>query len=141
MNITKEKEWEYIARFDSFIKRVIKNHRINLWKSRKHITDNEKPMSECSQRELLQTQSSIWDFLDVYEVKVLGYLLKIRGSEIFTALHTLEENKRTIILLYYYLGMNDNEIALRLHLERRNVTRIRNQSLATLRKLLGGVSI
>lgn len=98
-------------------------------------------MSECSQRELLQTQSSIWDFLDVYEVKVLGYLLKIRGSEIFTALHTLEENKRTIILLYYYLGMNDNEIALRLHLERRNVTRIRNQSLATLRKLLGGVSI
>lgn len=136
MNLTKEKEWEYRARFDSFIKKVIKNELRNLWKAKRYIAKHEKAWDDCSQSEMEQIHVPTLDPLEVYEMKVLGHWVEIHGSEIFSALHTLAEDKRTVILLYYYLGMNDSEIAKRLDLGRRNVTKIRNRTLNLLRRIM-----
>ena len=53
-------------------------------------------------------------------------------------LKTLPKDRLEIILLYYFLGMNDPEIAAHLNLLRRTVAYRRTSSLQELKKFMEG---
>jgi len=57
-----------------------------------------------------------------------------------TALRTLPQRKRDIILLYYFLDLSDGEIGERLNLVRSTVQYQRTSILRELKKMIEGVS-
>ncbi|MEG1884551.1 MAG: sigma-70 family RNA polymerase sigma factor, partial [Clostridia bacterium] len=60
--------------------------------------------------------------------------VSVENDRLSEALRRLPEQKRTIILLYYFLGMNDGEISQRLHLPQKNITKTRQRTLNSLKK-------
>ena len=66
---------------------------------------------------------------------VMGNDILVRDEKIAEALNSLPENRRDIILLAYFLDMNDREIAERLNLICSTVQYRRTSTLRKLKKL------
>ena len=64
--------------------------------------------------------------------------VEVKDAELAGALAALSEERRTIILLSYLLGMTDPEIARQLNLNRSTVQLRRTSILKELRKLMEG---
>lgn len=66
--------------------------------------------------------------------KVLEYDIEVRDPRIAMALKKLTERKRDIILLYFFMDMNDVEIAESMNLVRSTVCEHRKRSLEILKE-------
>ena len=66
---------------------------------------------------------------DAYGIPVV-----VTGDDLARALAELSEKKRNIILLYYFLGMHDWEIAKQMHVVRQTVSKHRTKILQELRR-------
>ena len=69
---------------------------------------------------------------------VLNVPLEIKNGSLAWALSILTTERRSIVLLAYFLDMKDEQIAKRLNLSRSVVQRRRTSTLEELRKLLEG---
>ena len=77
-------------------------------------------------------------FKDAYSFNVLGYDITVSDLSLAEALDTLPADRRDIILLSYFLDMNDREIAQRLNLVQRTVNYRRTSTLQELKKFMEG---
>jgi DNA-directed RNA polymerase specialized sigma subunit len=68
---------------------------------------------------------------------VLGQDVIVKNERIAEVLQSLDERRRDIILLFYFLDMNDREIGEKLNLIRATVQYQRSATLKELKKLLG----
>lgn len=111
--------------FDTYCKRILKNESSDYHRRLNVLMKHEIPLSELPQ-EILQ-QLAVWDeyFKDTYRFEAKGF-------EIFVA------DGLEIVLLYYFLGMSDPEIAAHLNLVRRTVAYRRTSSLQELKKYMEG---
>ena len=66
----------------------------------------------------------------------MGMEIEVLDADLVRALSTLPTDRRTIILLSYFLEMQDEEIGDRLGLSRPAVQRRRTSTLDMLRKIL-----
>lgn len=79
--------------------------------------------------------------MDEYEVEyhrfqIHGYDIEVKDALIAEALQSLTERKREVILLSYFLDMNDVEIARELHLVQSTIHEHRKRSLELLKEIM-----
>ena len=65
---------------------------------------------------------------------MLHYPVTVENDRLSEALRLLSEEKRTIILLHYYLDMSDLEISRLTHTQQTQVKKTRQRTLFDLRK-------
>lgn len=123
-------------RFDSFCKSVLRNHARNydqmLYRRRKRECFSE----DICEDKRFQRFFSVAPFQDTYVFRVLDMEVSVEDVLLGEALKELSEERRTIVLLSYFLDMTDSEIGAYLHLIRRTVSYRRGTTLKQLKKYL-----
>ena len=96
--------------------------------------NRETVMSELSPEELVQLAAVDEYPSDTALFDILRYTISVESNLIADAIIALSEEKRNIILMSYFLDMNDKEIADTLNMIRQTVHYKRTSSLNELRK-------
>lgn len=122
--------------FDSFCKKILKHEARDYYKHLQYRREHEISFSGLSGEEL--EQFAVWDryFEDTYRFEVMGFEVAVADELLGEALKSLPQDRLEIILLSYFLGMTDPEIAGRLNLVRRTVAYRRTSSLQDLKKFM-----
>jgi DNA-directed RNA polymerase specialized sigma24 family protein len=122
--------------FDRFAKLVIAGEAKKHKKELVRRSSNEKLFSELSQQE--QDRLCIKDIYpsDYHCFTVAGYDVLVENEAVGEALSDLPKEKREVILLAFFLGMNDGEIAACFDRVRRTVCYQRTSSLKQLKDFL-----
>lgn len=134
-SLCKQREHE----FDAMVKRVCSDERKDFMKSLSRRMNRETLFSELEEAQLYVIPQQADE--DEYAVLldqflVLGFSIDVRDRLIYKALSQLDETRRNIILMFYWLEMNDREIAEAIGYQQRNVNRIRHSTYRKLRELL-----
>lgn len=122
--------------FDAYCTKTLKYAARTIYRQRTRLAEHEVSLSELpdSGANLFATAD---DFItDAQRFSVLGYDIAIKSELLAEAVRLLPEARRDIILLYYFLGMNDREIAETLGLIRGSVQYHRTTALKLLQKIL-----
>lgn len=124
--------------FDSFCKRILKNETRDYHRHLQYLREHEILFSELPEETL--EQLAAWDryFEDEYHFEVMGLEIAIADELLAEALQTLPQDRLEIVLLSYFLGMSDPEIADQLNLVRQTVAYRRTSSLQALKKFMEG---
>ena len=128
-------EWQIRCAFNAFCKRVLKNAAIDIYNERRRQQSKEKNFSELTSQEAHQLYS-----IDNYsEDNTEDFQLadkKITTNLLAEAMHTLPEEKRNTVLLYYFLHLSDMEISQQLNVPRSTVQYRRTSALERLKRFL-----
>ena len=122
--------------FDSFCKRMLKNEMRDYYAEINRRKKYEVSFSELSAAELEQLCAYDEYFADGHSFDVLQEQIIVKDDTIAEALAALPQNKRDIILLSYFLDMNDGEIGKKLNMVRSTVQYRRASILKELKKIL-----
>jgi RNA polymerase sigma factor (sigma-70 family) len=122
--------------FDSFCKSVLKNTAHEQYRKQQRKKEQEVMFSELSDSELaaLATFDAYGTTETVFDVG--GDEIVVSDGDIADALKELPQEKREIVLLSYFTGMTDREIAERMDILRRTVTNRRTSSLRELKRIM-----
>ncbi len=120
--------------FDSLIKKVLREKSRDIERSRQRLVDNESTFSELSDREKVQLYTK-----DKYSSEetwfcVWGHHVEIQDELLAEAVSSLSEEMQDILLLSYFLEMNDREIAELMNMIQRTVQRRRTSSIEIIRE-------
>ena len=122
--------------FGSFCVRVLKNAARNIQRDYARLRDQEKGLDDLNASELEQTATVDKYFMDEHVFEVLGLPVVVTGDLLAEAIAQLPRDKRDVILLSYFVGMNDREISERLNVVRQTISKRRLTTLKELRKYL-----
>ena len=114
------------------IKGTLKQKRKQLSKRSRH----EVLFCEMNEIEMNPPTTIDEHFFDMTIFQVLNFTVYVSDEKIGTALCKLSARQREFILLYYFLDMNDKEIAKLYHLSRSAISYTRNKGLEKLKILL-----
>lgn len=123
-------------RFDSFCKSVLRNHARNYDQVLRHRRKRECFSEDICEDTRFQRFFSVAPCQDTYVFSVLGMDVNVDDAFLGAALQELSEERRTIVLLSYFLDMTDGEIGAYLHLIRRTVSYRRDTTLKQLKQYL-----
>lgn len=124
------------CRFESCLKKVVrhvvKDYQQGL-KRRK-----EKEVSFCELPEIVVENFAVWDDYetDYTLFNVCGNDIRIFDDELAKALRKLSDRNRENLLMYYFLEMNNEEIAKIQNITRSGVFQNRHNALNLMKKLL-----
>lgn len=122
--------------FDTLIKKVLAGEAKNLKAAMAKQKTREVYFSELSEN-LIESFGNCDEHLcDYISFEINGFDIAIRNELLAEAVIHLSERKRNIILMSYFLDMNDYEIAELLNLVRSTVTYHRVSALAKLKKYM-----
>lgn len=126
--------------FDSFCKKVLKNEARDYFKHLKSRRKYEVSLDDLSPSEL--ERLSVLPHYNCSDTvfEVLGLVIDVSDLDLVEALKKLPSDKRDIILLYYFLEMNDQEIANHLDLLRQTVQYRRSITLKMLKQILEDIN-
>lgn len=124
------------CRFDSFCKKVLKGELVDYHRHMTYLRKHEVMLSELSEKTLSQLYT-----IDEYDMEndcfqVLGYDIAVKDELIAEALQALTEKKRNVILLSYFMDMNDTEIAKEMNLVCSTIYEHRKKALDLLKKAM-----
>ena len=124
--------------FDAFCKKVLCCEARTIYRQMARLADHEISLTE-----FYEDGANLFSFEDEYDLgnqqfSVLGFDIAIKNDLLAEALRLLPEQRRDIILLYYFLGLNDREIAELLNVLYRTISYQRTSSLKKLRKIMEG---
>lgn len=122
--------------FDSYCKKILKNEARDYYDYLKIKRNNEVSLNNLSEEELEQIVVIPSYFSVTLISNLLGLSILVDDIDIANALMKLSEDKREIILLYYFLDMNDREIAKQLNAIQQTINYQRNTTLKELKKIL-----
>lgn len=110
------------------------------------VVDYNRYLKYRSKHEIMFSEMSVKQLNDLSEddnydedicfLKVCEYDVKIKDTLLAEAIKTLTKRKQDVILLSYFLEMNDAEIARKLNLVRSTVNEHRKRSLEILRQVI-----
>ena len=134
LELTQSQKKTVRHQFDSFCRKVLREEARDYIRERKRLAEREVPLSELSDEQMerlfvLDEYLSEQNYFDVQ-----GYHIIIRDDRLAEALSSLSDEKREIVLLSYFLDMNDREIGEKLNMLRYTVQRRRTSSIAEIRK-------
>lgn len=124
--------------FEAFCKAVTRNKARDIQRALARQATRETEFSAMAAQQL--DSLSYDDEYFTRQFSVLGVEVDVRSELVAEALDMLSEDRRRIILLYYFRKMNDREIGEAMHLIRETVQYRRTSSLGQLRKILEGKS-
>ena len=92
----------------------------------------------CELPEIVVENLAVWDDYDTdYTIfNVCGNDIRVYDDELAEALKQLSERNRETLLMYYFLEMNNEEIAKKQNISRSGVFQNRHNSLVLMKKLL-----
>lgn len=124
------------CQFDCKLKRVVKNIVRNYRKELRRRRNKE--ISFCELPEIVVEKLAVWDDYETdYTIfNVCGNDIRVYDDELAEALKQLSERNRETLLMYYFLEMNNEEIAKKQNISRSGVFQNRHNSLALMKKLL-----
>ena len=122
--------------FDSFCRKVLREKARDLKRADARRAKRELPLS------LYVEKAESFGHLDKYpsgqySFTAAGYAFRIQDGELAEALASLGEEERSVILLAFFLEMNDREISEAIHMPPRTVQRRRTAALRKLQTKLG----
>jgi len=114
-------EWQVRCAFNSFCKRVLKHEAVDAYNQKRKQQAQESTFSNLTPQEKNQLYT-----LDNYDEDENTQVFQVAGKKITSkllgdALFTLPENKRIVVLLYYFFQLSDVEIGQILQLPRSTV--------------------
>ena len=130
-------QWQIRCAFNGFCKRTLKNEAINA-----HRDTKKQQLYETVFSDLSPNEEAMLCTYDVYFTDDAGEKsFCVAGREItvkflLEALESLSEEKRDAILLYYFFGMNDAEIAKIRNVSRSTVQYRRKSAFKLLKMVL-----
>lgn len=137
MNEPTRTEWEIRCAFNGFCKRALKNEAINAHKETKRQQIREVTFSDLSPQEEKQLYTYDSYFADdEAEASFCVAGKEITAKLLAEALHSLPEEKREAVLLYYFFDMSDAEIAMLHAIPRSTVQYRRTSSFELLKRYL-----
>lgn len=122
--------------FDRICKLALKGEKIDYIRHMEYLHKNEVMISELSQEELNQLFVQDEYDLESFRFQVLNYDIEVKDSLIAEALTLLTKKKRDVILLSYFMGMSDAEIARKMKLVRSTVNEHRRRSIEILKEVM-----
>ena len=122
--------------FGGFCVKVLKNEAGCIRREYARLRDREKSLDDLNASELEQTATVDKYFMDEHVFEVLGLPVVVTGDLLAEAIAQLPRDKRDVILLSYFVGMNDREISERLNVVRQTISKRRLTTLKELRKYL-----
>jgi RNA polymerase sigma factor (sigma-70 family) len=122
--------------FDSFCKKVLRGTVRNHYSAQKQRAEREANFSDLSETELAKLATVDAYSTDETMFDVMGEAISVKDIDLADALKQLSPDKLEIVLLSYFMGLTDREIAECLDMARRTVAYRRTSSLRELRKLL-----
>lgn len=122
--------------FDSFCKKVLREEGRDYERQLAHSLEQEITFSDLS--EAILSQIGVMDEYpsDHTYFDVLDYRVAVRNNQLAKALASLPSKKRDVVLLAFFLDMNDAEIAEKFNVVRTTIQRRRTSSLAELKSRL-----
>jgi len=130
-------EWQKRCAFNGYCKRALRNAASNARRDTGRRQIKEVSFSDLTPEETEQLYT--YDNYFVEEATEPGYCVggkKITAKLIADALHTLPNEKRKAVLLYYFFGMTDVEIGELLDIPRSTVQYRRTSSFELLKNFL-----
>lgn len=130
-------EWQTRCEFNAYCKRTLRNELIDASRERKRRQRREVTFSDLTPHEEKQLYTVDKYFVneDKEETFCAGDL-KITAKLLAEALHSLPEDKRQAVLLYYFFNMTDVEIAEAMKIPRSTVQYRRTSSFELLKRYL-----
>lgn len=124
--------------FDRMCKLVLRNTLIDHKRQAKYLQDHEILFSSLSSKEQ-KTLCVVDEYaLDICMFHVLDYEVEVKNSVLSDAIKELPIKKQDVILMAYFLGMSDAEIARQMKLVRSTVHEHRRRSLELLKVHIEG---
>ncbi len=116
--------------FDAYIKKVLRNHARTLYTAQARQRKRECTLEQAPLQKLA--------YCDRYTLSggsfdLHGATILVEDDDLYHALCTLSQEKREIMLSYYFLRMSDREIAQTLQRPRETVKSIRRRTLQQLK--------
>lgn len=122
--------------FGAFCTRVLKNEALRIEAEYSRTSDREKPFNDLSENEIAQLKSIDKYFENSHVFEVRGLPVVVVGDLLAKALSELSKEKQEIILLSYFLDLNDREIGERTNAIQQTVSKRRHRILKELRTIL-----
>lgn len=129
---------EIIGRYDSYIKKSLKNELrtgIRLAKMYHSRVVNFSEMSKSDENKLVKNdQYNFCYFKEKFDTRTFDVL--IRDELLYEALCSINSKARIIILLKFWVGLSDQEIGQVLRMNRVSVTKNKNKTLIMLKNIM-----
>lgn len=122
--------------FDCFCKKTLRFAARDVHEARQRRKRKELLFSEMSIADQNKLVSFDEYFTEEWTFSLFGATVAVRDEWLAIALHDLSEFRRNVILLSYFLGLSDREIAELLSSKRANIQYHRSMALAQLRESL-----
>ncbi len=130
-------EWQKRCTFNGFCKKVLKNEAIDAIRENRTRSRREVTFSDLSPQEENQLYTCDQYFVnDEAEKSFFVAGREITAKQLADALHSLPEEKRQAVLLYYFFDMTDVEIAELMKIPRSTVQFRRTSSFKLLKRFL-----
>lgn len=130
-------EWQKRCTFNGFCKKVLKNEAIDVIRENRTRSKREVTFSDLSPQEENQLYTCDQYFVgDEAEKSFFVAGREITAKQLADALHSLPEEKRQAVLLYYFFDMTDVEIAELMKIPRSTVQFRRTSSFELLKRFL-----
>ena len=129
-------EWQTRCEFNAYCKNTLRNELIDACRERKRRLRREVNFSDLTPHEEKQLYTVDKYFENGEEEAFCAGGLKITAKLLAEALHTLPDDKRQAVLLYYFFSMTDVEIAEVMKIPRSTVQYRRTSSFELLKRYL-----
>jgi len=136
--MTREQFYLYLEQtFDSFTKTVIKTESLDILREYSRQAEREVSLSDMTPAEIGR-RANVSDTYRPYRraYTVRNYVIHVYDPEFGELLQKLTPQRRDVILLYYYLDLNDVEVGKILHIDNTTAKYRRLAALDRLRKMM-----
>lgn len=131
--MTEKDEKRISNQFSSFCTRVLKNETLNIERAYQRQNKRETSIEYISSDELMKISTMDKYFNGIHFFTVLGNKeVAVTGDELANAIQSLPQYKREIILLFYFGGMTDKEIAKHFNVVQQTISKHRHKTLKQL---------
>ena len=129
-------EWQTRCEFNAYCKHTLRNELIDALRESKKRERNEVSFSALTPQEEKQLYTVDKYFANEDEETFCAGGLKITAKLLTDAMHSLPDEKRRTVLLYYFFEMTDAEIAELMKIPRSTVQYRRTSSFELLKRFL-----
>lgn len=138
MELSNQRQQSIRHQFDAFCKKVAKYEMINCYREQDRRGKREVVFSDLPKAVFEQFAFASYDeyFAEEHIFCVVGFNIPVKNELLAEALITLTAERRDIILMYYYLGMNDREISDIFSSKRSSIYYNRSRALSLMREYM-----
>ncbi len=122
--------------FCKFCVRVLKNAACDIERENAKSRQQNKSICELTGNEIIKLSACDKYFNDERIFKVLDKEIVVMGNDLAEALNKLSPYRRSLILLSYFVGLNDREIGEKLGAIQQTISKHRISTLRQLREIL-----